>query len=353
MLPEVMVIRRFLFATALAALAVAGQAEAQVRSFDDPLYRGLGVNYCGAGPRSCGEAMATAFCQANGYDQATEWAARAGIDSNTRTVRLDDNSICEGASCEAFATISCGRDQGQTFTMPVLGAGNRATVLSPNLRNTEAVLESTEYRVLIPGCAEAEPGVFMCKSILEYQHCRTLMIASLVFSCQAGLAFEGGIALPREAEAGEFDLDIESDARIRVTLGDRGWGQIRGRADVRLALEAPSEGVDSWCLQRDSYVYYPTGPEGGMAEFGDPMDCEEPIEVSFAAHEDDVVRAYDLCESFAAWGGEIEDTIELLVAGIFQIRSANPRFVATHGADGAVIAPYVIVKAPLAIDCRS
>lgn len=348
-----MLIRRLIVSCAILAAASAGEAVAQERTFDNPTYRGFEVSYCGVGSTSCGERMATTFCEANGYDYASEWAARAGIEGVTRAVRLDNSTICEGAACDAFATITCGRGEQRTFTMPTLGSAARATVLSPNLRTTEAVLDPQEYRVLIPGCTQGEPGVFMCKSILEYQHCRTLMIGQFVFACQAGLAFEGGFAQPFEAEDGEYELVIESDARIRVNQGDRGPGQIRGKAEVELTFRPPTDSPGSWCLQRDPYIYYPSGPDGGMSEFGDTGECGDPIELSFAPHADDAVRAYDLCESFAAWGSEMQDTIDILVSGLFHIRSANPEFIARHGDDGAVLAPYIVVKAPLSIDCRS
>ena len=338
-------------ALALSAAMLSLPAAAQIQGFESPRYEGFDVSYCGVDAESCGERMASAWCRTRGFEHASSWAARAGVDAASRAVRLDDGAVCEGGSCESFASITCGSET-QTFTMPVLGPSGRATVLSPNLRSTEIALDTAEYRVLIPGCSQLDPGVFSCESILEYQHCRTLMISRMVHSCRAGLAFEAGFAEPRSAGPDDYDLEVDSKAKVRVTLGDRGFGQIRGDADVELTLLPPTDGDGAWCLQRDRYVFFPTGPMGGMSEIGETTDCDEPIQLSFEPHGDDLLRAYDLCDSFAAWDSEIEDSIDVLVAGLFQIRSASPEFIESYPSGGAVIAPFVRVDAPLTIECR-
>jgi hypothetical protein len=204
----------------------------------------------------------------------------------------------------------------------------------------------------MPGCVQRETGIFVCEAELEYQHCRTLMISRMVHSCRADFAFDGGFVEPRAATRDGYELAVDSDAEVRVTRGDRGFGQIKGEAEVELAMRIPTDGDGAWCLQRDRYVYFPTGPKGGMSEIGEPADCDEPIEFSFEPHEDDLFRAYDLCDAFVAWGMELDDSIDVLAAGLFEIRSASPAFAAAHGADRAVIAPYIEIEAPLTIDCR-
>jgi hypothetical protein len=236
--------------------------------------------------------------------------------------------------------------------MPVLGPSGRATVLAPNRRTTASELDRGEYRVLIPGCSEQANGVFECESVLEYQHCRTLMISRMVPSCRAGLSLQEAFAVPRAASPDEYELEIDSRAKVIVSRGVRGFGQIRGQARVSLTIDPPESGDSAWCLQRDRYVFYPTGPMGGTSEIGESAECSEPIEFSFEPHQDDLIRAYDLCDTFAAWDSELEDSIEILAAGLFQIRSANPEFIARHPTGGAVIAPIVVVEAPLTVDCR-
>jgi hypothetical protein len=343
---------RFLTLVAMAA-ATASPAHAQVRTFNSPQLNGFDVSYCGTDSDSCGESMAMAWCRSVGYDYASDWAARTGIDASSRAIRLDDGAVCEGAACESFAAITCGRE-GRAIPLPILGAAaTNATVLSPNRRSTQTALEAAEYSVVIPGCSPREDGVFVCDSMIEYQHCRTLMINRMTSSCRAGFAFEDGFAEPRAARPDEYRLTVDSNAKVKVTQGDRGFGQIKGKAEVVLSIRPPIASDGAWCLQRDRYVYYPTGPKGGLSELGESADCDEPIEFSFEANNDDLIRAYDLCETFAAWGMELTDTIDVVAAGLFQIRSANPTFVQTHGGGSAVIAPYVAVEAPLTVDCRN
>jgi hypothetical protein len=201
----------FAAALSIGTILFTAPAGAQVQSFAGPQQNGVDVSYCGADAASCGEAMAAAWCQANGYDYASDWAARAGIDDASRAVRLDDGSVCAGPACESFASITCGiRTQG--LTMPVLGPSGRATVLSPNRRRTETELDTGEYRVLIPGCSEQSTGVFECESVLEYQHCRTLMISRMVSSCRAGLSLQEAFAEARAAAPDEYEVEIDSSA---------------------------------------------------------------------------------------------------------------------------------------------
>lgn len=345
-------ILHLLAAAGVLSLVGALPAAAQTRTFEGPQHQSMDVSYCGADAGSCGEPMATAWCLTVGYSLARDWAARAGVDATSRAVRLDDGAVCQGETCESFAAITCSRET-ETAPLPVLGAAaTNVTVLSPNRRQTALSLEAAEYTVLIPGCSQQAPGVFVCDSELEYQHCRTLMISRIVHSCRADLAFGEGFAVPHPAPPESYELEVDSDAVVRVTLGDRGFGRIRGEVDVELAMGVPTGNESAWCLQRDQYVYFPTGPKGGLSEIGEPADCDEPIEFSFEAHQDDLFRAYDLCDTFVAWGMEIDDSIDVLVAGLFEMRSASPAFAAAHGANRAVIAPYVEIEAPLTIECR-
>lgn len=325
-------------------------AGAEVRTFQDPTHGGFAVSYCGGNGTGCGEQVATSWCRSHGYEYAQEWAATSG-DATTRTVSLDDGAFCNGAQCDAFGSITCGRES-QPGQMPQLGALAMSTVISPSRRNAELSYDSVEFDVLIPGCHQTDPGTFLCESVYEYQHCRTLMRSGRVFSCRAGLAFEGGFAEPVAAKPGDYVLSLESSAEVRVDAGVRGPGRIRGDVEFEIAFKQPKLEYAFWCLQRDRYVYETTGPSGGLADIDDIDDCDEPVKARFEPNEDDLLRAFDLCNAFDAWGNEIEDTIDVIVASLFHLDSANPRFRAEHGDAGIVIAPYLTVKAPMKIVCR-
>jgi hypothetical protein len=178
------------------------------------------------------------------------------------------------------------------------------------------------------------------------------MGAGKVFGCRAGLAFDGGFAEPIAAGPDDYELDIRSDAEMIVTQGHRGEAQIRGDARIEVAFSIPPVGEDTWCLQRDRYVYYPTGPKGGLSEIDDVNDCDAPIAATVGPHEDDALQAYDMCDVFAAWGGEIEQPIELLVAALFHVGAAGPTLSKDAGAGTRIVAPYVTVRAPMKVSCE-
>ena len=237
--------------------------------------------------------------------------------------------------------------------MPALGSAGRATVLSPSLRTTEIGVDGNGEQVPVPGCSPLRPGVLLCNSIHEFQHCRTLMISSMVGACRVEIAFARDDVVARPAEPGSYRLAVESTARVRINRDSRGFGEARGRARVTLDLDLPAEAsAPGWCVERERYLYYATGTEGGNYEIDNADDCADPIDFSFGANDDDLMRAWDLCETFAAWDEELTDSIEILAAGIFQVRSAAPDFSTRYPGGSVRIARYLRVEAPLTIDCR-
>jgi hypothetical protein len=332
---------------ALATASFALSADAQVRTFASPAHDGLPLSYCVAAGEVCGAKVATEWCHTQGFDHATDWSAAPGVDVTSATVRLDDGWICRGAQCESFASITCA-DEAQTFRMPTLGPSARTVVLEPGLRDVETPTEPAEYRLLIPGCHQREPGVFLCETVHEYQHCRTLMGAGKVFGCRAGLAFDGGFAEPIAAEPDDYELGVRSNAEMVVTQGRRGEAKVRGDARVEVTFAMPHLEAGDRCLQRDRYIYYPTGPKGGSSEIDDVNECDAAIVASVAPHEDDALQAYDMCDAFAAWGGEIEQPLELLVAALFNVDSSGT----FSDAGTRIVAPYVTVRAPMKVSCE-
>lgn len=252
------------------------------------------------------------------------------------------------SECAPGGGTACG-DEARSFRIPAFGPHGRATVISPSRRGVEAQIVPLEYRVLIPGCHQREAGVFLCETVHEYQHCRTLMRAGKIFACRAGLAFDGAFAEPVAAGPDAYSLEIESNVELTVRYGDRGAGEARGQARFEVEFNVPALGEDAMCLQRDRYVYYPTGPKGGLAEIDDMSDCGEPIEGVIVPHEDDVLQAYETCNAFAAWGSELEQPIELMVAALFHLGSAHA---AKGGAQASrIVASYVTVSAPMQVIC--
>jgi hypothetical protein len=243
------------------------------------------------------------------------------------------------------------------------GAGGRATAMGPAGQATVlpagrgapgVVVDGSAELVSVPGCTRFSEGTMLCGMLQDYQHCRTLMISAMVESCRIEVAFASGVIDPREAAAGSYELSVESNARVRINREEKGFGQMRGTASVELTFDLPVEATPpAWCLQRSQYLYYSTGPKAGLPEIEDAEPCDVPLTFNFKAHADDLMRAWNLCETFAAWDEDLEDSIEVLAAAVFHIRSSAPEFAARYPEGAATIAPYTMVKAPLTIECRS
>ena len=94
------------------------------------------------------------------------------------------------------------------------------------------------------------------------------------------------------------------------------------------------------------------GPQGGLAQIDETSECAQPVEGSIEPHEDDLLRAYDLCEARSAWGGETDGVIELLVAGLYHLSARTAADSVSAVASTRIVAPYLTIRAPLSINCR-
>jgi len=335
-----------------ALLLTAVPSHAEVRTFRTPQQQGYRLDFCQSFGQICGERVATQWCRTQGYEFASDWAIDRNIGDRLPTMPIDDDRVCRDGRCDGFATITCGRE-GRNFRMPNLGSATRATVITPDRRSTAAAIVPVEGQLLVPGCYQTEPAVLLCGTVHEYQHCRTLFAAGKVLGCRAGLAFESAFASPVAALEDSYELDLQSSAAATVSQGRRGDGRLRGDADFSVSFAIPVDpAMTETCLQRNRYIYYPSGPQGGLAAIDETDECGQPVEGAFEPHEDDLLRAYDLCEARRAWGSEIEGSIELLVAGLYHLSAtAAPDGVAATGST-RIVAPYLTIRAPLAINCR-
>lgn len=327
----------------LVGLAAAAPAVADTRTYPNPVVDGYRLSFCDLGSAQCGGPVADQWCRSRGFERAHEWSIAEHVGELVPTITLTGRRICKGTDCNGFAAITCERAE-RTFRMPSLGSMGRSTVLSPDRRSTERVVTQVEYRLLVPGCHQRAAGVLMCETLHDYQHCRTLLAEGVVLGCRAGLAFDGGIAEPYAAPPGSFDLDLHSSASATVYRGRRGEGKLKGEVRYRIAFAAPAT-ADA-CLQRDRYIYYPTGPQGGVSDIGETAACDKPIGGRFAPHVDDLLHAYDLCEAGQAWGERLDSSTELLVAALYYLEPEAPN-TATR-----VVAPYTTVSGALKVSCR-
>lgn len=325
---------------------------AEVRTYRNPMYQGYRLAYCQGFGQVCGERVATQWCRDQGFQYASDWAIDRDIGEIQPTMRMDDDNVCQGHQCDGFANITCGRE-GRSFRLPNLGAATRATVITPDRTGTAPALMPVEVQVLVPGCHQWEPGILLCETVHEYQHCRTLLREGKVLGCRAGLAFEGAFAEPRAAPPGTYDVSLRSRVSATVYEDRRGEGRLRGEARYEVDFNIPEYGTAGGiCLQRDRYVYQPTGPAGGLSTIDETAECDEAIEGRFSAHEDDLYRAYDVCDGRDAWGSKIDISTEVMVAGLFHFASPTASEFGVLG-ESNIIAPFITIRAPMRVDCRN
>ena len=341
-----------LAALLLLACSASPAAQAEVRTFRNPIFEGYRLDYCKTSGSECGERVATEWCVEQGYEYASDWGLERDIGALQPTISVDTRSICHGDQCDGFTAITCGREE-RAFRMPSLGGDTRGTVFTPDRRQAAPAVTRTEVQIVVPGCSQFEPGVLLCHSVPEYQHCRTLLQDGYLLGCRARLGLDGTIADMREVTAESYELSLRARASVTIDQGSRGEGRVRGatRYSVTFAIPEYTDAAES-CLQRDRYEYHQTGPNGGLSEIYEAADCDEPIEGSFAPHEDDFLHAYDLCEGRRAWGTKIEATTDLIVAGIFHFSASTASSNDGGTAASRSIAPYLAIGAPLEVICR-
>ena len=56
-----------------------------------------------------GAAAATEFCKRSGYAKTTAWKPANDIGGQTSTVVLSTGQVCNNASCDGFASITCSK----------------------------------------------------------------------------------------------------------------------------------------------------------------------------------------------------------------------------------------------------
>ena len=127
--------KRFPCLQAAAALVLSMAAPAiaaSTRSYFSPDYLGQPLAFCLEGNRECGRAAATAWCKANGYDDAISFARRTISDADQ--LRLaDTGNLCTSERCIGFRQIRCFRAETDRQIPPLpTCTPDKACVTEPN-----------------------------------------------------------------------------------------------------------------------------------------------------------------------------------------------------------------------------
>lgn len=89
---------------AAAISAQVSQASASEEVFKHPKVGGNRLDWCLTFQKDCGEKAANAWCQSQGYKNATTFS-KAGNVGLTRTI--GDSSLCADSHCDSFSQITC------------------------------------------------------------------------------------------------------------------------------------------------------------------------------------------------------------------------------------------------------
>ena len=326
-------------------------ATAEERTFHNPSAEGYRLDYCSTTGRDCGERIATEWCATRGFEYATDWTVDSNIGDLQPTLRIDSLTVCRDRQCDGFSAITCGREV-ERFNVPNLGTYTRSTVFTPDGRRAAPMVASNEVTLVVPGCTQFEPGVLLCETLENYDHCRGLLQEGYGLRCLAALDLDAAVPTLEEAQPGSFDLSLSGRASVTVRHGYRGQGEIRSTIRYRANFEIPGhgQGLEN-CVQRDQYEYHQTGSEAGRASISPTDNCDKPLEGRISPNDDDLLYAYDLCEVERAWGGEVENSSDLIVASIFHFSAATASAERGDASESRTVAPYLSIRAPVAITC--
>jgi hypothetical protein len=87
-----------------------GAGGADERTYFKPKIGGYRLNYCETKGAGCGQDAADAFCDAQGYDEATDFVQSARVPPGVKPSRfIGNNRLCKGSGCYAFNSITCER----------------------------------------------------------------------------------------------------------------------------------------------------------------------------------------------------------------------------------------------------
>ncbi len=78
------------------------------KTYNKPKLGGYRVNYCETKGIGCGQDAADAFCDAKGYDDASDFEQSSPVPPGVKPSRFIGNGkICKGSGCYAFNSITC------------------------------------------------------------------------------------------------------------------------------------------------------------------------------------------------------------------------------------------------------
>jgi hypothetical protein len=84
-------------------------AEAETKTFDNPLFGGDRLDWCVNWGEGCGVPAATAWCKSVGFDEAIGSKQAPDIGALTPTRLIATREICDQSYCDGFSSITCAK----------------------------------------------------------------------------------------------------------------------------------------------------------------------------------------------------------------------------------------------------
>lgn len=79
----------------------------QTKTFVNPKYKGLRLDWCYSWASDCGAVAAKAYCAYRGYPLVKSWGLAENIGSYTKTRVFSTSQVCDGPECDGFSQITC------------------------------------------------------------------------------------------------------------------------------------------------------------------------------------------------------------------------------------------------------
>jgi len=78
-----------------------------IKTFPEPMFKGLRLDWCYSWGTQCGAFAAKAFCVAHGYPHVQSFGKANNIGTFTQTRIISTGQVCSGPNCDGFTFIKC------------------------------------------------------------------------------------------------------------------------------------------------------------------------------------------------------------------------------------------------------
>ena len=96
-----------------------GLAEAENKTFENPMIGTNRLDWCADWGKGCGADAATAWCKTNAYDHSVNVQQAPDIGASAPTKLIATGEVCDQSYCDGFTSITCATAELPAVTAPV------------------------------------------------------------------------------------------------------------------------------------------------------------------------------------------------------------------------------------------